>query len=432
MKVNFILKGKNNPTNIICRFKPTQNNDFSCVTGLWVKREDWQATRQQMKQKATSTNKDLINTTLRELEVFILDKWTQDILAKKNIPKMWLKNCINLFFGRATENEQYKIYFTEWIQRFIDESPKRLYKGKPISQRTIQHYKTTLSKVQSFEKHTDTKLRHENINLEFYRNFVDYCRNVENLNNNSIGSYISHFKLWCKNIDLEGLPINPQYKHSEFMAVSNKTKDTYLNETEIDQIYNFDFGKSERLDNARDLFIIGLRTGLRISDFLRLKEINLNKGFIEIETVKTGEPVIIPLHPQIKAILEKRNGKLPYTISDQKFNLYIKEICKTVGINEPTEGAKMNPETKRKEIGIFPKYELISSHTCRRSFASNLYGKLPNMVIMAITGHQTEAVFLKYIKITKKEHAQTLARFWAKEQKEQGYETVLRVTKSNV
>lgn len=432
MKVNFILKGRNNPTNIICRFKPTQENDFSCATGLWVKREDWQTTRQQMKQKTTSTNKDLINTTLRELEIFILDKWTQDILAKKNIPKIWLKNCINVFFGRATENEQYKIYFTDWIQRFIEESPKRLYKGKPIANRTIQHYKTTLSKVQGFENHTKTKLRHENINLEFYRNFVDYCRNIENLNNNSIGSYISHFKLWCKNIELEGLPINPQYKHSEFMAVSNKTKDTYLNEVEIDQIYNFDFGKSERLDNARDLFIIGLRTGLRISDFLRLKEINLNKGFIEIETAKTGEPVIIPLHSQIKAILEKRNGKLPYTISDQKFNLYIKEICKMVGIDEPTEGAKINPKTKRKETGVYPKYELISSHTCRRSFASNLYGKLPNMVIMAITGHQTESVFLKYIKITKKEHAKTLARFWAKEEKEQGYETVFRVTKSNV
>jgi integrase len=142
------------------------------------------------------------------------------------------------------------------------------------------------------------------------------------------------------------------------------------------------------------LFIIGLRTGLRISDFLRLKDINLKKGFIEIERAKTGERVVIPLHHQIQSILEKRNGALPNTISDQKFNLFIKEICQKVEINEMTKGAKMNSETKRKETGTFPKFELISSHTCRRSFASNLYGKSPNMTIMDITRHQTENVFL--------------------------------------
>lgn len=429
MKVNFLIKGTNNPTNIICRFKPTQENDYTCSTGIWVNRNEWNDAKQQIKQKATTTNKDLINSKLKELEGFVLDKWTSDVLNKKNISKNWLKNVLNVFFGRAKNDEFYKVYFVDWVQKFIDESPKRLYKGKQIAPRTIQHYTTTLNKIKAFEENSKTKLRFENIDLKFYRDFIDYCRTVEKLGNNTIGGFITNFKMWCKNIELEGLPINPQYKHSEFMSISNKTKDTYLHETEIDTIYNHDFSHSERLDNARDLFIIGLRTGLRISDFLRLKEINLKKGFIEIETAKTGEPVVIPLHTQIKAILEKRNGKLPYTISDQKFNLYIKEICKSVGINEPTDGARMNPDTKRKEAGTYPKYELISSHTCRRSFASNLYGKLPNMVIMAITGHTTEAVFLKYIKITKKEHAETLKRFWANEQEKQGFTDVLRVAK---
>ncbi|MFV0565754.1 MAG: tyrosine-type recombinase/integrase [Flavobacteriaceae bacterium] len=429
MKVNFILKGKNNPTNIICRFKPTQLHDFSCSVGIWINRKDWNSNKQQLKQRANTTNKDLINSKLKELELTILDKWTAANLNKTNIAKTWLKDVVYTFFGRVTTNELHKIYYTDWVQKFIDESPKRLHKGKPISKRTIQHYKTTLYKIQAFEDYHKVKLRFENIDLKLYRDFVDYCRTVEKLGNNTIGGYITNFKMWCKNIELDGLPINPQYKHSEFMSISNKTKDTYLKEDEVNAIYNFDFANSERLDNARDLFIIGLRTGLRISDFLRLKTINLKKGFIEIETVKTGEPVVIPLHAQIKAILEKRNGKLPYTISEQRFNLYIKEICKTVGIDEPTDGARMNPETKRKEAGTYPKYELISSHTCRRSFASNLYGKLPNMVIMAITGHTTEAVFLRYIKITKKEHAETLKRFWANEQDKQGYTDVLRVAK---
>jgi len=429
MKVHFLTKNKNNPTNIVCRFKPNQQNDFTTSTGIWVNREDWNATKQQIKQRAKTKNKDLINARLKELETAILDNWTKDTLNKSNISKDWLKQTVNIFFGRANNSEIHKVYFVDWVRKFIDESPKRLHKGKQISKRTIQKYKTTLLRLQDFEAYTKTKLRHENINLEFYRNFVNYCREVENLANNSIGSYIGHLKLWCKNIELDGLPINPQYKHSEFSTLSNKTIDVYLNDTEINAIYNHDFSTSERLDNARDLFIIGLRTGLRVSDFLRLKETNLKKGFIEIETAKTGEFVIIPMHEQIKAVLDKRNGVLPYSISDQKFNKYIKEICQLVGITEQTDGAKVNPKTRRKETGQFPKYELISSHTCRRSFASNLYGHLPNMVIMAITGHRTESQFLKYIKITKHEHAETLKRFWANEQTEKGYTNVLRVAK---
>ena len=76
------------------------------------------------------------------------------------------------------------------------------------------------------------------------------------------------------------------------------------------------------------------------------------------------------------------------------------------------EGGKIDKETNRKILGTFPKFELVTSHICRRSFASNLYGKIPNMTIMAITGHKTEVQFLKYIKITPKENAEKLKEFW--------------------
>lgn len=231
-------------------------------------------------------------------------------------------------------------------------------------------------------------------------------------------------------IDIEGLPINQQYRHSEFAAISNKTKDVYLTEEEINLVFNHDFSHSEKLDNVRDNFIIGLRTGLRISDFMQLKDYNIINGNIEIETSKTGYPVVIPMHQQIKEIIIKRNGKLPNQISDAKFNEYVKDVCKDVGFTQMVDGAKMinkkdekdffpnveiiSKNKNRKEFGTYPKCELITSHTCRRSFASNIYGELPNMVIMAITGHKTESQFLKYIKITPKENAQKLAAHWDK------------------
>jgi integrase len=115
----------------------------------------------------------------------------------------------------------------------------------------------------------------------------------------------------------------------------------------------------------------------------------------------------------------------PRKISDQRFNDYIKKVCKEVGIKKIVEGSRMigisvkneNEKEKiihRKKLGKYPKYELVSSHVCRRSFATNLYGKIDTLTIMKITGHKTEKQFLDYIKITPKEYAEKLKEYWNK------------------
>jgi hypothetical protein len=90
----------------------------------------------------------------------------------------------------------------------------------------------------------------------------------------------------------------------------------------------------------------------------------------------------------------------------------MKELCKKVGIDQTVMGGKMNPETRRKDKGYYPKYELITTHTNRRSFATNLYGKLPNQTIMAITNHKSEQQFIKYVKTTQEEHFEKLQDYW--------------------
>ena len=199
-----------------------------------------------------------------------------------------------------------------------------------------------------------------------------------------------------------------------------------MNESEIQRIFDFDLTHNEKLDRVRDLFIIGLWSGLRISDFTKIKKENLKDGLIEIEKVqKSGLPIIIPIHPQVEQIISKYNGGLPRSISHQKFNEYLKELCKLVGINEMIKGAKAvrTEHGMRKVTGTFPKYEIISSHTCRRSFATNNYGKFSNAEIMAVTGHKSEAVFLKYIKITQSEHAQNMRDKWLKRANEKQQNT---------
>lgn len=426
----FVIKSKTELSSIYVRFWDSNRIDQKTKTGLTVKYSNWSESKKQVKNNILTPEKDLINDTIRKLENFLIEQYNTDYINQKTTNKNWLKEKIKTFFGKADKEELYKIYFTDWVQKYIDECPTRLYKGEPVKKRTIQHYTTTRYKLEGYEKHFNIKLRFQDINLDFYRNFVFYSQNIEKINNNTIGGYITNLKKWCKIIDIEGLPINPQYRHSEFSTISNVTKDVYLNENEINKVYQHDFSDSERLDNVRDNFVFGLRTGLRISDFLSLEKYNFIGDFIEITTKKTSHPVVIPLHNQIKSILAKRNGNLPHQISDAKFNEYIKEVCQIVGFNEMIEGAKMvnkkdekdffgDSKVKikskmRKVFGTFPKHELITSHTCRRSFASNLYGKLDNHTIMAITGHKTEAMFLKYIKITPREHAEKLKEHWQK------------------
>ena len=161
--------------------------------------------------------------------------------------------------------------------------------------------------------------------------------------------------------------------------------------------------------------ILGLWTGLRISDFMNLPVIDPDSKFIEVEPKKTsnssGIKVIIPLHHHIKEMIRRRG--MPTPLTDQYFNKLIKEVGKEVGFTDKMEGDLMNPKTKRKERGVYEKWQLISSHTCRRSFATNLYlMNFPTLSIMKITGHTTEASFLKYIKVTPKEHAEKLLAHW--------------------
>lgn len=213
--------------------------------------------------------------------------------------------------------------------------------------------------------------------MNFYFDFIDYCKTIQKVNLNTIGTYTKKIKFFCGQIELAGLPISNHYKNSEFMGLTEQTKDIYLTIKEIETILNLNLSTNPRLENVRDLFIIGLNTGLRVSDFLRLDLSYIKDDTIRIKAQKTRKIAEIPISPQIEKTLAKRNGNLPKAISEQRFNEYIKEIGQLAGFTQKVQGAKMNKETKRKEKGLYPKYELMTSHICRRSFATNLYGQIP-------------------------------------------------------
>jgi len=239
---------------------------------------------------------------------------------------------------------------------------------------------------------------------------------------NSIGQIITHVKIFLSKARDFGYKID-EVGIKSFTSQIKKVKSVVFNEDEIEKLLNFNFSYSKEHQNARDLLIIGLWTGLRVNDFIRLPEIDPKSKFIEVIPEKTknssGVAVVIPLHHHIVEVIKKRG--MPKPISDTAFNKYIKEVAKIVGFKEMCEGGirkltKVEGESKpvvRKVFGDYTKYQLVSSHICRRSFATNLYKmNFPILSIMAITGHKTQTSFLKYIQITPSEHAEKLMEFW--------------------
>ena len=137
-----------------------------------------------------------------------------------------------------------------------------------------------------------------------------------------------------------------------------------------------------------------------------------------------------PFPSKVQFILDKRKGHFPQSFGQTRgsamtiFNRYIKEVCRLAKINEEIEGARVNPKTNRKENGKFKKYKLITSHICRRSFATNNYGNIPTPYLMHITGHGSEREFLNYIGKTGNDYAKDILKYWNRPEKNENKKNI--------
>lgn len=200
-------------------------------------------------------------------------------------------------------------------------------------------------------------------------------------------------------VDLEAI--------KNFKLLKEDHKVVYLSMSEIEKLNAMPL-RGER-SQVRDIFLIGCCTALRYSDYSKLSEDNFHGGCIQILTKKTNTQVTIPIHYIVKDIINRNGGYgfLKYRKSPQNFNEMIKRICRDAGIVDKILIERI--EGFKKICKIYKKYELISSHTARRSGATNMYlAGIPVFRIMLITGHKTQDSFFLYIGIGKEENAKEL------------------------
>lgn len=279
---------------------------------------------------------------------------------------------------------------------------------------TITGYQNTFRHFKSYEKHIGKPLTFDSFDMNFYDSFLYYLSEIKGLGRNSCGKQIKTLKTMLNDAIERGHKVNEAFKSRKFKVLSEDAETIYLTEEEIDSLINLELYHTPKLERVRDLFVVGCYTGLRFSDFSQIQPENIKTDYIQIRTQKTSQNIVIPLHPCVKMIMDKYKecpNNLPPSITNQKMNDYLKEIGKLAGFEEKIIITKLKGNNRVERV--YKKYELISTHCARRSFATNLYKQgFPAISIMKITGHKTEKAFMRYIKINEEENALHLKQFW--------------------
>jgi len=414
--INFLPIGQTDHANIYVRLSIDRKNVFKRKTGYTINPKHWSKTKKEPKQSDDHLKK--LKDNLDKLKINLYSRYNEALSENIIVDADWLQKQIDIIQKKHQPEDENRLI--NHFQTYIDYLPQKRdsKRKKPISKATISKYTQIRKKVIAFEKHSKKLVYIRNVDLKFNRQFIAYLKKVEKLSDNTVGRYITFVKTVCNDAKIYGIETNSQL--DAIKGFTDEPEKIHFNFDELEQIEHADI-VGEALTNARDWLIIGCYLGQRVSDLLVLNEKNVVEKngieLIELTQQKTGKQIIIPIHQKIKEILNKRDGEFPRKISAQKFNEHIKKVAKSAGLDEMTKGAIMQKElvNKKEEYrkleGVFPKHELVTSHICRRSFASNYYGEMPTALIITITGHGSESQFLEYVGKPPIDHAQQIAEY---------------------
>lgn len=424
MVVNFYLKdGKaTHETWIYCLIR-YQNKRVKHYTNKKIHPKHWNTKEQEVRK--SHPNSPELNHWLKGVETYVAKlelEWSKKYSSTgivPIIPASYLKDNLDKYFTKTTKDEREEHnqksfwgYYNQFLTRMNNGTRVHLKNGTPMAPKTIFQFENLKRHLENYQKAKKTKIDFDKIDLTFYNDFVEYLTTKLKLAPNTIGKLITNLKVYLREAFDEGITPNNIFANRKFRSNSSLADTIYLTPLEIKAILNLDLTTNLKLDRVRDMFIIMCYTGLRFSDIINIKPEHINDGMIEITQVKTKEKIAIPITKEVERLLTKYNNAL-HKISNQKFNDYLYEVvkkCEGLGI----EVTKKTIQGGKHIVLKKPKYEFVSSHTARRSFATNEYMTKGLSVhdIMAITGHKTEKSFYKYIRQTPKENAERVKIIW--------------------
>ena len=393
-----------------------------CRTGLYGFRDYWSDKKQT---HGTKLVNPLISAEVIEVNKKLATLKTEIETAAANtaesaINRPWLAAIVeDVLHPTKQENGQDDTPKTliQTVKDFIASAPGRINEktGRPICAARLNHYKQVLKNLIGMGADGVTI---EKADKSFYDSFVRYMY-AQGYKQNTISTRVKCIKSVINSLPMAERVGCEFVEPKKCKAVMEDIDNIALDENELQALAVLDLANNPYLDRVRDQFLLLAWTGCRYSDLGKLtrRYIIQEDGdyCFSLEQQKTGAKVVIPILPPIVPILEKYDYQPPKPISNQRFNDYIKEVAQLAHLDDEVvtthtqqdkgEFAPGRVETRR------PKWQAVTAHTARRSFATNMYKRgFPTLAIMAITGHKTEKSFLTYIKVSEAENAALLKR----------------------
>ena len=380
----FLNKPHNKTSAIRLRYYvKSEKQTFVYSTGISIDPKNWNKENRMPKAKAGAAGFELkqitsqLNRYVEELHLSI----NNIELEKKLVTREELKKRLNQRFKHVFVK---KTTLIDHLDAFIEE---KVSFGK-YQNRTIDKYNALKNKIIYFKK--DAKLT--DINKKFMIDFINFLRLKHNMTditlNRNIG-YLKTFLKWCR---YSGIKLDETYNQ---VTVSTRDADhIHLSKEQVQTLENLILNKT--LDKYRDLFLIGVYSGQRFSDYTVFKKSDVVNGRIEKRAEKTDYKSYIPISKKLEKLLNKWEWRLP-KVSNQKFNQNIKKVCKIAGFTD--EITKTTYIGNKKIESIEPFYKRVGSHTARRTFitlAAN--ANVPDHVIMAICGIRDSKTLKTYKK----------------------------------
>ena len=418
-KLSFkVRKGKDKSGSIQLHFNYGTNFRLRYSTGLKIQNiKNWDPKKMRIRNVVEELDKNYTNKKLDKLQFDLNKKYTnlqeeQRIVINNDV----LIDFCDQFFNKTKEQEENTsmelLPFYDWYIENYSLKPL-MTTSKPLQKGTVKTYKNAYSILKRFNDRV-YRVRYDKINYKFYNDYLNWLYQ-QGYSTNYIGTQIKILKTIMRTSHELDHHKNTEYTKKYFKKPTEEIDHIFLNTEELERIKKLDFTNFEtkivgsdvyltkdKMDRARDLFLISANTGFRVSDFNRLKKDNIitidDKSYFKIITKKTNKPITIPINSTVMELIEKWDGELPPKMPEQHINYALKKIGEKAEINNKVKITRTSGGIK--ETKEYEKYKLITNHTGRRSFCTNAYlSGMPAIDIMAISGHTSERVFYNYIKV---------------------------------
>lgn len=327
--------------------------------------------------------------------------------VKQIVHEIVYRECLQKDFRNVTLGK----YLDSYLEQ-AETGKRKTQKGLNFSAGTIKSIRAVRKLLKDFQDATERIYDFDDIDYDFRTKFIDYLYNERKYNVNTAAKCLNTLITILAAAETEGYHNNRKCLGRQFKAKRKDVDNIYLTKEGLIALTQVDISHlSKNHEIARDIFMVGIFTAQRVSDYNNISQENLiwnedGSLIINLRQKKTGVWVSFPAREELKEILAKYDYKLP-RINEKALNSCIKEVAKVAGIDTP-----VTIETTTGGVPVLethPKYALIHTHTARRTAATLMYlVGMDVFNICSVTGHSSIAMLKKYIKADEIDRARTI------------------------